>query len=135
MPEVEVGAKRSMDQDEHSSKKHARSEDREDSHDDNEEDIEVRLLLLERSCGAVIGKGGENISRLRNHFNVYVQMPSTRTVDRAFTVKGSMDSCVGVVKELLAVTTQGPYSTNQQCEVSYPIPASFKNLTRHMPYP
>jgi len=100
-----------MDQDDRSSKKHARSDN------DEEEDIEVRLLLLERSCGGIIGKGGENISRLRNHYNVYLQMPSTRTVDRTFTVKGSMDSCIGVVKDIMVYSTQGPYSTNQQCEV------------------
>ena len=119
MPEVEVGAKRSMDEDDHSTKKHARSSEDRDHQEGGgeEEDIEVRLLLLERSCGAVIGKGGENISRLRNNFNVYVQMPSTRTVDRAFTVKGATDNCMGVVREILQVATQGPYSTNQQCEV------------------
>jgi len=111
MPEVEVGAKRGMDQDDRSSKKHARSDN------DEDDDIEVRLLLLERSCGGIIGKGGENISRLRNHYNVYLQMPSTRSVDRTFTVKGSMNSCMGVVKDIMAYSTQGPYSTNQQCEV------------------
>jgi len=110
MPEVEVGAKRSMDEDDRSSTKHAKS-------DGEEEDVEIRLLLLERSCGGIIGKGGENISRLRNHYNVHVQMPSTRSVDRAFTVRGNMENCISVVKELMIHSTQGPYSTNQQCAV------------------
>jgi len=109
MREVEVGTKRSTDYEEDSEQvtKVAKSDD----------DIEVRLLLLERSCGGIIGKGGENITRLRTTYNVNVQMPSARTVDRPFSVRGTMENCLGVIKEVLAHSTQVPYSTNQQCNM------------------
>jgi len=108
MPEVEVGAKRGADNEEY---------DEQVSKVAKSDDMEVRLLLLERSCGAIIGKGGENITRLRNTYNVNVQMPGTRTVDRAFTVKGTMENCLGVIKEILVHANQVPYSTNQQCSI------------------
>jgi len=113
MPEAVLGAQKQQTTMEHHEENQANQQQQQS--DNNE--IEVRLLLLERSSGGIIGKGGENISRLRTQYNVYVQMPSTRTVDRAFTVKGSMQSCLNVVRELLMFATQGPYSTNQSCAV------------------
>jgi len=107
MPEVEVGTKRSADYEEFDDQVKVSKSD----------EMEVRLLLLERNCGAIIGKGGENVSRLRTAYNVNVQMPSSRTVDRAFSVKGTMEDCLGVIKELLAHSTQAPFSTNQQCSM------------------
>ena len=80
--------------------------------------MEVRLLMLERSCGVIIGTAGENISRLRNQYNVHLHMPSTSTVDRTFTVKGGMDNCIGVIEDVMACSTQqGPYPTNPECRV------------------
>jgi len=110
MREVEVGTKRSTEYEEGEEQvtKVTKSDD---------DDMEVRLLLLERSCGGIIGKGGENITRLRTTYNVNVQMPSARTVDRPFSVWGTMENCLGVIKEVLAHANQVPYSTKQQCSI------------------
>jgi len=54
MPEMDIGTKRVNDyaSEEESLKKPKR-------------DMKMRLLLLGRYCGLVIGKGGENLARLR----------------------------------------------------------------------
>jgi len=110
MPEadIEVGAKRGLDQEEFSggANKMAKSDS-----------MEVRLLLLGRNCGGIIGKGGENISRLRSNYSVQLRMPSTLTVDRAMTIQGTVENCIAVVREVLSHSTQVPYSTNAQCNI------------------
>jgi len=79
--------------------------------------LEVRLLLLGRNCGGIIGKGGENISRLRNTYNVTLRLPSTQTTDRAMTITGSIENSIAVVREVLTHCEQAPHSTNQQCNM------------------
>ena len=113
MPEVdvEVGGKRGLKDDDYSNggaTKMLKSDT---------DTIEVRLLLLGRNCGSIIGRGGENISRLRNQYSVQLRMPSTSTVDRAMTLQGSVESCIAVVREVLSHSAQVPYSTNAQCNV------------------
>jgi len=106
--EVEVGTKRGMECDEY---------DEQVSKVAKSDGIEVRLLLLGRNCGGIIGKGGANITRLRTNYGVHVRMPSTQTPDRPFTVNGSFENCLAVVKEVLTHSTQVPYSTHQQCSM------------------
>lgn len=36
---------------------------------------EIRLLIPSRHAGGVIGKGGENIKRLRSEFNSQISVP------------------------------------------------------------
>jgi len=76
--------------------------------------MKMRLLLLGRYCGLVIGKGGENLSRLRKEYNVNLEMPASQTHDRVFTVEGEPDSCLGVVKEILPSCHQAPYPVGQK---------------------
>jgi len=79
-----------------------------------DEPIQVRLLLQGRDCGAVVGKGGQNFTRLRQEYNVKVQMPSSQTPERVFSIDGDLENCVGVVKELLPHCSHGPYPTGQR---------------------
>jgi len=77
-------------------------------------DMKMRLLLVGRYCGLVIGKGGENLSRLRTEYNVNLEMPSSQTHDRVFTVEGDTDGCVNVVKDILPSCHQAPYPVGQK---------------------
>jgi len=81
------------------------------------EDSVIRLLLLGQDCGAIVGRGGENLSRLRKEFNVDVQMPSGRTMDRVFMIIGHMDCCLGVVEDTLQHSKRGPFPVGPPSEM------------------
>jgi len=81
------------------------------------EDSVVRLLLLGQDCGLIVGRGGENLSRLRKEFNVDVQMPSGRTMDRVFMIMGHLDCCLGVVEDSLQFSKRGPFPVGPQNEM------------------
>jgi len=78
--------------------------------------VQVRMLLLGRDCGALIGKGGQNFNKLRQHYNVNVQMPSSQTTDRVFSIDGNLENCVSVVKEVLSTCSQSIYPVAQNTE-------------------
>lgn len=102
--EVEVGAKRSYDEYgeiEGGGYKRPRSDA-----------MKLRFLLIGRFCGAIIGKGGENIKRLRKEYSVQVNMPDTRSNDRVLSLSGDRENLISVVKELLTVCAEAPYSVN-----------------------
>ena len=47
-----------------------------------------RCLMKTGDAGAIIGKGGSNINRLRKEYNVTVTVPNSMTVERVLTMKG-----------------------------------------------
>ncbi|KAF8366510.1 hrpk-1, partial [Pristionchus pacificus] len=49
--------------------------------------FEMRLLVGSKSAGAVIGKGGDNIKRLRSQFDASVSVPDSSAPERIFIVK------------------------------------------------
>jgi len=116
MPEVEVGGKRSNDElvDEYGEidaySKKSKPEDI-----PNTENMKARLLLVGKNCGAIIGKGGENISRLRREYNVEVNMPATRTTDRVITLCGAVDDCIALIKDILPACTSAPHPVDRGC--------------------
>lgn len=121
MPEVEVGTKRTNDElvddelvDEYGQidaySKKSRPEDI-----PNSDYMQARLLLAGKNCGAIIGKGGENISRLRKEYNVEVSMPTTRTTERVITISGAVDDIIGLIKDILPSCTSAPYPANKGC--------------------
>ncbi|KRZ67605.1 Heterogeneous nuclear ribonucleoprotein K [Trichinella papuae] len=52
---------------------------------------ELRLLIASKSAGAVIGKGGENIKRLRSQYCASVNIPDSSTPERVLNI-----SCANV---------------------------------------
>ncbi|VDO52975.1 unnamed protein product [Onchocerca flexuosa] len=43
---------------------------------------ELRLLVSSRGAGGIIGKGGENIKRLRSEYDANVTVPDSQTPER-----------------------------------------------------
>lgn len=114
MSDVEVGTKRSNEEDEYgeiSSPKRSRNQKE-----------EIRLLVSGKCCGAIIGKSGENIKRLRKDNSVHIKLQDTHSVG-TITLGGERESCVSVVKDLLPlITAEAPYPVNQKqkctCEIN-----------------
>jgi len=110
MPEVEVGTKRGNGYDEYGQidvLKRARQEDG---------NTKLRLLVVGRYCGALIGKGGENFKRLREQYSVKITGLSSRANERVLQLDGNRESCISIIKELLPLCPNGPYpAQNQKC--------------------
>jgi heterogeneous nuclear ribonucleoprotein K len=59
--------------------------------------VELRILLASKNAGAIIGKGGSNIKRLRSDFKAGVTVPDSSGPERILTVGANL----GTVSEIL----------------------------------
>jgi len=112
MSDVEVGSKRSGEYDEYgeiSYKKRPRN--------DKEK---MRFLVLGRHCGAIIGKGGENIKRLRKENNITINVQDTRQ-EGVLTLSGDRSTCVTVFKEILPSIPESPYPVNPKEKCAFEV--------------
>ncbi|CAL4062813.1 unnamed protein product, partial [Meganyctiphanes norvegica] len=64
-------------------------------------EIELRLLIQSKTVGSVIGKEGQNISRLRNDNLVSIVIHDCPGPERLLTIKGSNDIVLKVLGEVL----------------------------------
>merc|ERR1712212_11248 len=115
MSDVEVGSKRSGEFDEYgeisSYKKRPRS--------GNDRD-KMRFLILGRNCGAIIGKAGENIKRLRKENNITINVQDTRQ-EGVLTLSGDRATCVSVFKEILPLIPESPYPVNPKEKCAFEV--------------
>lgn len=65
----------------------------------NEE--EIRLLIPSKIAGAIIGKGGQNIQKLRSEYKATVAVTDCQGPERTVTVGSDMESICKIVKEML----------------------------------
>uniref|UniRef100_A0A915HNM3 K Homology domain-containing protein n=1 Tax=Romanomermis culicivorax TaxID=13658 RepID=A0A915HNM3_ROMCU len=63
--------------------------------------IEVRILIPTRVAGRIIGKGGENVKRLRTDFKASVTIPDSTAPERIVYVSGELDNIGEVVKDVV----------------------------------
>ncbi|TKR59518.1 hypothetical protein L596_029178 [Steinernema carpocapsae] len=63
--------------------------------------FECRVLISGRSAGAVIGRSGENINRLRKEFEATLSVPDKNTPERVLTVVAEPDKIVKILEDLL----------------------------------
>ncbi|PAV67751.1 hypothetical protein WR25_04248 [Diploscapter pachys] len=63
--------------------------------------FELRLLVSGKAAGAVIGKGGENIKRLRSEFDSQISVPDSNAPERVVTVVAAIDNVVKIVEQML----------------------------------
>lgn len=65
------------------------------------EDEEIRLLIPSKMAGAIIGKGGQNIQKLRTEYNVQVNVADCKGPERVITIVSNLDTCCEVIKEIM----------------------------------
>jgi heterogeneous nuclear ribonucleoprotein K len=64
---------------------------------------EMRLLVPSKNAGAVIGKGGSTIKRLRQDFHATIILPDTNTPERLMIISGTLDTICDVLMEILPI--------------------------------
>ncbi|VDK42860.1 unnamed protein product [Anisakis simplex] len=62
---------------------------------------ELRLLVPSRGAGAVIGKGGESIKRLRSECDATLTIPDSQTPERIVTIVAEIDNVIRCVNEII----------------------------------
>lgn len=65
------------------------------------DDVEIRVLIPSKVAGSIIGKGGNNIARLRADFTSKVLVPDCPGPERVLTVIATLENAVKVVGEIL----------------------------------
>merc|ERR1719479_204111 len=61
--------------------------------------FEVRLLVPSKSAGSIIGKGGQNIQKLRTEFNANIRVPDCPGPERVMTVQADNPEIIASVLE------------------------------------
>ncbi|XP_049544367.1 heterogeneous nuclear ribonucleoprotein K isoform X2 [Anopheles darlingi] len=92
--------------DEQSAKNNAQAEDSSDSSKSSvkrmrSEDQEVRLLIPSKMAGAIIGKGGHNIQKLRTEYQAQVNIGDCTGPERVLTIAADMETVTKVVKDVM----------------------------------
>lgn len=62
---------------------------------------EVRLLIPSKMAGAIIGKGGHNIQKLRSEYQAQVNVGDCTGPERVITIGGDMETITKVVKDVM----------------------------------
>ncbi|KJH51683.1 KH domain protein [Dictyocaulus viviparus] len=63
--------------------------------------FELRVLVSSKCAGAIIGKGGENIKRLRNQFEGQISVPDSNSPERVLTLVCPSSVIVRIVEDIL----------------------------------
>ncbi|CAF0903312.1 unnamed protein product [Adineta steineri] len=64
--------------------------------------IEIRLLMTSRDAGAVIGKGGLAIQKLRaDHPRIIIQVPDCASPERVLILSGEQDQCFDALYQII----------------------------------
>ncbi|KAF8566318.1 hypothetical protein P879_03366 [Paragonimus westermani] len=63
--------------------------------------VELRFLISTKAAGVIIGKGGENIQRIREEYSVKVMIPDSNGPERVLVLDGDLGSIIEIFLENL----------------------------------
>ncbi|XP_065059940.1 heterogeneous nuclear ribonucleoprotein K-like isoform X2 [Rhopilema esculentum] len=78
--------------------------------DNRGRDITLRFLLQSKNAGGIIGKGGQNIKRLRSEYSATVNVPDSMSSERILSIQSSDENAVAILKECFPQMGEPPYS-------------------------
>ncbi|XP_050306478.1 heterogeneous nuclear ribonucleoprotein K homolog isoform X2 [Anthonomus grandis grandis] len=64
-------------------------------------DEEVRLLIPSKVAGSIIGKGGQNITKLRSQYKASITVPDCPGPERLLNLSSDMDSVCNIVNDVI----------------------------------
>jgi len=80
---------------------------------------EIRMLVPSKNAGAVIGKGGANIKRLRNDFNATIILPDTNSPERLLIIAGDVRTICDVLTDVIPMLEERRYGENEESEIRF----------------
>ncbi|KAF7493348.1 Heterogeneous nuclear ribonucleoprotein K [Sarcoptes scabiei] len=75
--------------------------------------MEIRFLVSSRDAGAIIGRGGSNITHLRQTYESYVIVPDCLSPERVLTVVTNVEHIPKIIKEILKFIDSTPLQNSQ----------------------
>lgn len=63
--------------------------------------VELRFLMQSKNAGAIIGKGGSNIKRLRQDFKATVTVPDSEGPERILTVGANLGTACEIINDII----------------------------------
>ncbi|CAO1302656.1 unnamed protein product [Diamesa hyperborea] len=81
------------------------------------DDEEVRLLIPSKLAGAVIGKGGHNIQKLRTEYKAQVNVGDCQGPERVITIGADLDTCCKVIKDIMKHFDKEPQGNVEEYEL------------------
>lgn len=72
----------------------------------NDEDVEIRLLISTRMAGAIIGKSGQNIKKLRSDNSAKIKVVDCKGPERVLTIISPVDVCYKIIRDCLKYCEQ-----------------------------
>ncbi|PIK56706.1 putative heterogeneous nuclear ribonucleoprotein K, partial [Apostichopus japonicus] len=70
-------------------------------------DITLRFLIQSQNAGGIIGKGGQNIKRLRTEYNAGVTVPDCFGPERVLTISGKFGDVMGCLEDMMPFLKEG----------------------------
>ncbi|XP_060537140.1 heterogeneous nuclear ribonucleoprotein K [Cylas formicarius] len=64
-------------------------------------DEEVRLLIPSKVAGSIIGKGGQNITKLRSQYKASITVPDCPGPERLLTLSSDLDSVCNIIRDVM----------------------------------
>ncbi|XP_076257715.1 heterogeneous nuclear ribonucleoprotein K isoform X1 [Rhynchophorus ferrugineus] len=64
-------------------------------------DEEVRLLIPSKVAGSIIGKGGQNITKLRSQYKASITVPDCSGPERLLNLSSDMDSVCSIINDVI----------------------------------
>ncbi|KAF5301364.1 hypothetical protein FQA39_LY10762 [Lamprigera yunnana] len=64
-------------------------------------DEEVRVLIPSKVAGAIIGKGGQNITKLRSQYKASITVPDCPGPERMLTLSSDLDTVCNIVNDVI----------------------------------
>ncbi|CAD6186184.1 unnamed protein product [Caenorhabditis auriculariae] len=78
--------------------------------------FELRLLVSSKTAGGIIGKGGENIRRLRTTFDAQIQVPDSNSPERVVTIVAAPSTVMNIMEEIIPRMDEAP-TDKDPCEL------------------
>ncbi|CAK9293738.1 unnamed protein product [Gordionus sp. m RMFG-2023] len=82
-------------------------------------EMETRILIPSKHAGAIIGKGGSTINRLREKFAITLSLPDSSTPERVFSLTGgTLKNHIDCLEEVLQILKESNRVENEnECEL------------------
>lgn len=80
---------------------------------------EIRMLVPSRNAGAVIGKGGANIKRLRQDFKATIILPDTNSPERLLIIAGDCKTICDVLLDVIPMLEERRVNEDDESEIRF----------------
>ncbi|CAF1326701.1 unnamed protein product [Didymodactylos carnosus] len=80
----------------------------------NSSQCEIRILMTSKDAGAIIGKGGNSIQKLRSEHKCTIQIPDCSSPERILIISGDYEQCFDCLKQVVPILTDLFRSSNSR---------------------